>query len=362
MRIIRVVNFVTPTSGGIRTALDALGAGYLAAGHDPVLVRPGIEIAGSYGPAGWTWTVPGTLVPGSGGYRLILRRAPLLRVLERLAPDRVEVSDKFTLTYVGAWARRAGVPALLFSHERLDALLRLRTGLPASGLVDAWNRRLVARFDRIVTTTRWATAEFERVAAPDLFRVPLGVDLAAFHPGAVERRWRGSARVLLVAATRLSPEKRPGLAVAALAELRRRGVDARLVVAGDGPLRGRLTRAARGLPVVFTGHVDSRARLAGLLAAADVMLAPGPVETFGLAALEALACGTPLVTPDEGALPELLAAGAGRAVPSTPEAFAGAVPELLSHSARAAARARAECFPWAASVAGMLRAHGVKPG
>ncbi len=41
MRIVRVANFVAPHSGGLRTCLRELGAGYLAAGHEPVLVIPG---------------------------------------------------------------------------------------------------------------------------------------------------------------------------------------------------------------------------------------------------------------------------------------------------------------------------------
>lgn len=39
--IVRLANFVTPSSGGLRTALDELGRGYLAAGHEPVLIVPG---------------------------------------------------------------------------------------------------------------------------------------------------------------------------------------------------------------------------------------------------------------------------------------------------------------------------------
>jgi hypothetical protein len=51
MRIVRLANFVAPHSGGLRTSLAELGAGYLAAGHEPVLVIPGERD----GPAG---TVP----------------------------------------------------------------------------------------------------------------------------------------------------------------------------------------------------------------------------------------------------------------------------------------------------------------
>jgi alpha-1,6-mannosyltransferase len=55
-----------------------------------------------------------------------------------------------------------------------------------------------------------------------------------------------------------------------------------------------------------------RERLADLLAAADLYVAPGPAETFGLAALEALASGTPVLTVDSGGVPELVRrSGAG---------------------------------------------------
>src|SRR3712207_7820352 len=53
----------------------------------------------------------------------------------------------------------------------------------------------------------------------------------------------------------------------------------------------------------FAGHIADRSAVAALLASADVVVAPGPVETFGLAALEALACGTPVVVDQASALP-----------------------------------------------------------
>ena len=122
--------------------------------------------------------------------------------------------------------------------------------------------------------------------------VPLGVDLQMFHPRRfcveTRSRWAGPDQLLLVHCGRLSIEKRADRSIDALAALRDSGVDARLVVAGDGPLRARLERHAANLPVDFTGFISSRSTVATLLASADVALAPGPHETFGLAALEAL--------------------------------------------------------------------------
>ncbi|MGW9036017.1 glycosyltransferase, partial [Streptomyces sp. NPDC055721] len=131
------------------------------------------------------------------------------------------------------------------------------------------------------------------------------------------------------------------------------------------PLRGALERRARErrLPVRFLGHVADREALADLQAAADVCLAPGPAETFGLSALEALACGTPVVVSASSALPEVVGA-AGAVAADTPEAFAEAVRGVLAVPEavrRAGARARAEGFTWDRSVAAFLQAHDALP-
>ena len=130
-------------------------------------------------------------------------------------------------------------------------------------------------------------------------------------------------------------------------------------MAGDGPLRRRLERrAARDrLPVTFAGFLPDRTDLAALLASADVAIAPGPAETFGLAGLEALACGTPVVVSAESALPEVVGE-AGAAVPG--EDLSAGVTTVLSwpeEARRAAARARAERFGWPAAVRAFLAIH-----
>lgn len=165
--------------------------------------------------------------------------------------------------------------------------------------------------------------------------------------------------VLIGLCSRQSPEKQPELAIAAVRTLHRRR-PVRLVVAGDGPLLARCRQAAVGLPVTFVGFVADRARLAQLLASVDVMLAPGPVETFGLAALESLASGTPVVGRRTGALPELLQDGAGEIAYGHPAAFATAVCGLVDGDAaarREAARRRAGAFGWQRTVRRMLDVH-----
>lgn len=153
------------------------------------------------------------------------------------------------------------------------------------------------------------------------------------------------------------------MAVAAVSELVRRGHHVRLVIAGDGPQRKRLSWQAQGLPVTFLGHVRGADQVAGLLATADVVLAPGPVETFGLAALEALASGTPVVANASSALSELLEDGAGLLAEGTADAFADAVQEILRRPAadrRVVAPRRGEQYDWAATVSGFLEVHRLR--
>jgi alpha-1,6-mannosyltransferase len=368
MRIVRLANFVHATSGGLRTALRHLAEGYAAAGHEPILVIPGPRLRDETTAAGRVITLPGLAVPGTGGYRLLVGRRRLGALLTELRPDRLEVSDRTTMRWTGAWARERGVGSVMVSHESLAGLLDV-WGVPArtaTPLADRLNGRTAAAFDRIVCTTGWAAAEFDRIGARNVTRVPLGVDLVHFHPSrrsdAVRRTLARDDEILLVQCSRLSPEKRPDRAIDAVAALRAGGVPARLVVVGDGPLLSGLRSRAGGLPVSFLGFVADPAGVADLLAAADVVVAPGPVETFGLAALEALASGTPVVVSATSALPEVVGA-AGVAV--TGEDFASGVREVLSRPEpvrRAAARTQAERFDWASSVAGFLAVHSdVRP-
>ncbi|MEV4329975.1 glycosyltransferase [Streptomyces sp. NPDC049597] len=371
LRIVRLANFVTPSSGGLRTALDQLGRGYLAAGHEPVLVVPGDLASDRHTPQGRVITLPGPELVGTGGYRVLAGRRRLRSLLEDLAPDRLEVSDRTTLRWTGEWARRHRIPSVMVSHETADGVLRT-WGLPdwlAARTADRLNRRSAWAYSKIVCTTEWAEREFIRIGACNVVRAPLGVDLRRCRPGrrstVLRARYTDGARVLLLLCSRLSVEKRPGTALDALAELRERGVPASLVVAGDGPLRASLVRRAEAerLPARFLGHVADREAVADLQAAADVCLAPGPAETFGLSALEALACGTPVVASASSALPEVIG-DAGVAAADTAADFADAVLEILARpesTRREAARARAELFDWDDSVTAFLAAHDALP-
>jgi alpha-1,6-mannosyltransferase len=363
MRIVQLANFYTPTSGGLRRAVDTLGNGYLAQGHERVLIVPGKRRTETSTDAGLVITLPG--VPISGGYRMVAWPPSVLRELDRLRPHSVEVSDKATMVAAGDWARSHRSGAVLFSHERLDTWLAARmpklwskAATTLEPAVGRWNHKIACRFDAVAVTSAFAQAEFEQLGvAAIVHRVPLGVDLDTFSPQPLLSH---NGPVRLVYAGRLSPEKNPGAVIEAVKLLVANGIDACLDVYGTGAALPALRRAAIGLPVVFHGYVAGRRALADRLAAADVAFAPSVAETFGLSVLEALACGTPVVAADTGGAGELLSPGAGVAVPATPEGIAAGVAEVTSWpvaARRAAARNQAERFPWSATVDSMLNLH-----
>src|SRR5215831_16249402 len=143
MRIVQIANFYTPTSGGLRTCVEELGLGYVASGHERILVVPGEHDADEQTPSGRrVWISSPRL---AGDYRVLTARARVLRVLDELRPDVLEVSDKLSIPWLARWARREGVPTVLFSHERIDVILRPRVPrwLPLHIVADIANRRLV---------------------------------------------------------------------------------------------------------------------------------------------------------------------------------------------------------------------------
>jgi glycosyltransferase involved in cell wall biosynthesis len=228
--------------------------------------------------------------------------------------------------------------------------------------IAAHRRRMVAEADALVVPSVAARERLAVLGAPDaaarahvLGHVVRGFadDVAAHASAGVAPAARATpapapaaravpARALVV--SRLSREKGVDLAIDACA---RAGLP--LTVCGDGPLAAglRAHAAAAGADVTFTGRVDD-AELARLRAAASVALVPSRAhETFGLAAVEALAAGLPVVATCSGALAELegdvtlVAPGDVGAL----AAAARAAAEDPAAPARALAAARARAAP-----------------
>ncbi len=248
---------------------------------------------------------------------------------------------------VGSWARKAwGTPHITTFHTLGEVKRRVCGAGSEPDVRMAVERELSDTCDRILMTSakeknnllRHYPARDESIAV-----VPCGVDLDLFQPldkaQARRRIGAGAAHddILALYVGRFAPEK--GLerllkATACLKSLPRLRL---IIVGGDGngdPDRQRMLQMSQacGLSerVTFMGRVD-QVDLPVFYSAADMLVVPSAYESFGMVALESLACGTPVVANRVGAMEELLGdPDAGRlASDLRPESLAAAMNRML---------------------------------
>ncbi len=173
-------------------------------------------------------------------------------------------------------------------------------------------RFAIRRQDLLTTPSMWLAQETEtffQVAPGEIEVVPNFLDLQRFRPAdqAARKRELGFAdRTLVTHVSNFRPVKRVLDVVQAFAVLREQ-MDAVLALVGDGPDLPAAVQLAEALGVAedvkVLGRLDALERV---LQASDLFFLPSVAESFGLAALEALACGCPVVGYRAGGLPEVV--------------------------------------------------------
>lgn len=387
VKSVHLTNAYHPTSGGVRTVYRALLASANRHGRYVRLIVPGprhdMEEAGPFGRIYYV-KAPRAFAVDSR-YRVILPHSYLAPATQGVAailrdeqPDVLEVCDKLSLFYVAGLLRKgwmAGVPRPVLvglSAERFDDAVGacISRNAPTKSLAGWYMRHIYTpMFDYHVANSDYTAAELRAALPPHRQRVvhvcPPGVDTDVFDVArATPDERRCMARqlggdehtALLLYAGRLSPEKNVPLLLDALAVLmateHRDRRNYRLVVAGDGPLIEPLRAdAARRCPgrCTFLGNVADRAAFRSLLSIADLVVHPNPREPFGIAPLEAMAAGVPVVLPEAGGVLTYATPDTAWLAAPQPAAFALAIREAirqpaLARAKAAGARRRAEDF------------------
>jgi alpha-1,6-mannosyltransferase len=288
LRVADVTMFYGERSGGIRTYLEAKAAFAARTGRfEHHLVIPGRATAVD---GGCRHLHRSLRLAASNGYRLPLGAAGLLSTLDAIRPHVVLLHDPFWTPRQATRAAHDLGAAVVAVHHASASLQA--AGLPGPDAVYAhalrrWYRRAYLDVDAIMSVVDPAPD----ARRPATARLRLGIE-PAFHP----RPWvRRGDHVLY--AGRLSREK-------GLRELLEAAAAAPdpwpLVLLGTGPMGDALHDRVRQLGltsrVTFEPFEGDRDRLAARFAAARCVVLPGAHETFGLAALEAAACGAPVVT------------------------------------------------------------------
>jgi alpha-1,6-mannosyltransferase len=290
--------------------------------------------------------------------QFLFKESALQAILAEERPDVVEISDKYTLAYLGGLLRLRLLGSIDFrpvviglSSERMDDNFRsYLKWVPLGKKFCSWYMHWVyfPFFDHHIANSHY-TAEELRVASAGhmvsrgTWVRHMGVELDEFSPS--HRSEQGRKRVLAVSGApedatlllyigRIAPEKNIRLLFELTERLNRLSIGKyHLLIAGDGMDRARWERyAAAQMPgrVGFLGHIRERKMLATLYANADVFVHPNPHEPFGIAPLEAMASGLPLVAPDSGGVTSYANLENAWTAPPTAKDFAAAVAEILS--------------------------------
>lgn len=395
MKTLHITNSWHPSSGGIRTFYTALMEEANAEGHVMRIVVPAAESRlEEVGQFGRIYHVKAPRAPFSPSYRILYPHRALLpggavhRIISSERPDLVEICDKFTMNYVGGLLRTGRLPGIDFrpavvalSCERMEQTFKTYAyeGTLARRFTKAYLRWLYFPMaDHHIAVSSYVADELQAVAAGH--KVDRGVWIGAMGVNArlfasqtrdavlrrelVARCGGDESTRLLVYAGRMAPEKNIPLLfgmMQALAE--REPQEYQLLMVGDGDGRAELEREAErtspGL-VHFVGHRREAGELARLLSCCDAFVHPNPTEPFGIAPLEAMAAGLPLVAPDSGGVVTYANhQNAWLAVPE-PAAFADAVnniftgPETRRRRVEEARR-EAEAREWPLAAARYLR-------
>jgi glycosyltransferase involved in cell wall biosynthesis len=262
--------------------------------------------------------------------------------------DLVHIASLYLYTTQAAAAicRRAGVPYLLRPHGTLDPYLRRRRR-GVKWLYDlAWQRRDMQQAAAFHFTTEDEMRLAQEVGLrPPGVVVPLALEAGEFAalPARGEFRAKhlgGWAGPLILYLGRINFKKGVDVLIESFAALSQSRADARLVIVGhaDPPpyaAEMRQLAQARNLAgqIVFTGPLFGRDKLAAL-ADADLWVLPSHTENFGMALVEAMLCGLPVITTQNvGVGEEVARAEAGLIVAPTPAEVAGAMARLLDDPA-----------------------------
>lgn len=296
-------------AGGVRRVLSTRHALLPQHGWRHSVLAPGAQGDGLVDAGG----LP---LPGSGGYRAVLSTRRARQVIERMQPDVIEAADPYTLAWAALEAGRTlRAPTVAFCHSNLPAIAaRLAGGAGGADTRRArWAERrareylvrLYRRFDLVLAPSRTMTARLRDWGVAQARWQPLGVDCRVFDPRRRDASWRACLLQqlglapdsrLLVYVGRFAPEKNLALLADTTRLLGTRHV---LLAVGQGPC------PPHGEQVRLLGTEADPARLARLLASADVFVHAGDQETFGLSALEAMASGLPIVVNAADGLGEL---------------------------------------------------------
>jgi alpha-1,6-mannosyltransferase len=370
LKICDLTQFYSPFSGGVKRYLhekiDYIESHTLRDEH--VLIVPGAKTKLKTNGRSRVYTIRSPLVSRSAQYRALLNLRAVEEILEHERPDVIESGDPYQLGWRALKVGRVlRVPVIGFYHSHFpEAYVRKSAtllGKTATHRVMKLSRAYVRKLYNQHAVTVVASERLGRLlrdwGVHNVHVLSLGVNTEIFRPAGsgteAIRRSLGvnSGQTLLLYVGRLSKEKNTATLLRAFRSLQRlRPNEFHLLVIGDGPERTQLRSAQlRTRNLSWIRYCADPCELAGYYRAADLFVHPGVQETFGLAALECQACGTPVVGIRGSYMDNIICHDQDSwAIENSPDALAKAIEECsdrkLAVLGRNAARVARSLYSW----------------
>jgi glycosyltransferase involved in cell wall biosynthesis len=262
--------------------------------------------------------------------RLIRQFEMVLR--ERGIPDALLIhSSLWAGAALSEWMQSAPIPCIIVEHMKAFMLGQGFTPFQMRSI-----RRAYQGADKVVAVSTALEAQIKQ-----LFPVIRDKTTVIHNPLAISELHMNRSMVketpfAFISVAYLRPEKRVDILLRAFAELRDEGHETTLRLAGDGPLRSSLEKLARELglrdSVIFLGNLDRQAMKEELFRSHCLVLS-SEVETFGLALVEALGCGRPVISTLCGGPQDIVTEETGILVPvNDPVALSHAMAGMIENA------------------------------
>lgn len=312
MRIAFITETFLPATDGVVTRLRHTLEELNGMGDEALVISPRYPEGGPDNYAGaFVHRTPGVPFPQYPQIRLAPPNPGVGRALRRFKPDVIHAVNPIVLGWSALYySRRWNIPLTASYHTNVATYASFyKLGF----LYEAarWYTRTTHNMADINLCTSQTTMDYLHSEGVKRIRLwPQGVNGTFLHPSKASPEWRerlsggNPEDKLLIFVGRLAPEK----GIERLKHVLREMPDTRLAIVGDGPARGFLEREYAGERAVFTGLLKGE-DLASAYASADVFLFPSTTETLGMAMVEALASGLPVLAARSGASHEVVTDG-----------------------------------------------------
>ena len=368
MRILMISDVYFPRINGVSTSIQTFRRGLHAAGHETVLVAPDYPV--QYSDTGQEPIIraPSSYLPRDPEDR-IMKQSGLRKLRAELKGggfDLVHIQTPFIAHYYGvSVARELGVPVIETYHTYFEEYLHHYVPVIPRSVMRFVARRFTvsqcSALDALVVPSKAMQKALEDygVNCP-MHIIPTGMEMERFANGD-GKRFRDKLgipldRPTLVHVGRIAHEKNIDFLLRMFARVVKQKPETMLVVAGEGPALEHCKSYVDSLKVSanvrFVGYLSRDRELPDCYTAGDLFVFSSKTETQGLVLLEAMACGTPVVSTAYMGTADIVKPERGaRVAPDDEENFAKLVVDLLNDPARRrsmSSEARGYAATWSA--------------